>query len=53
MVFLEVQSFRDQFNRNIGVVRKDLVKQNGRGSRLINDADSDTHIDRQMLSNQV
>jgi hypothetical protein len=49
MVRLEVQSFRDQFNRHTGVVRKNLVQKGGRGSHVIDDDDSDTHIDRQML----
>jgi hypothetical protein len=49
MVRLELQSFGDQFNRHICVVRKNLVQQGGRGSHVINDDDSDTQIGRQML----
>jgi|GEM_PF-6178652 len=48
MVWLEDQSFRDQFDRHLCVARENLVKPGGYGSQVINDDDSNPHIGRQM-----
>jgi hypothetical protein len=48
MVGLDIQSFRDQFNRHPGVFREDLMEQGCYGPQVINDDDGNTHITRQM-----
>jgi hypothetical protein len=46
MVRPEDQSFRDQLDRHLSVAWKNLVEHCGYCSQVINDDDSNTHIDR-------
>jgi hypothetical protein len=47
-VRLEDQSFRDQLNWHLCVVRKNLMEQGSYGSQVINDDDGDAYVGRQM-----
>jgi hypothetical protein len=46
MIWLEDQSFRDQFDRHLCVTRENLVELGGNNSQVINDDDRNAHIGR-------